>query len=103
MKVRNFLICPDINGSPDLRDNPVDYILFFTGDVDLRPNPNEIRDYKYVSKEELQKMFDDPGASILSFFSGITLYGFLPLALSHVATSYFYSKFFYPLVQANCA
>jgi isopentenyl-diphosphate delta-isomerase len=39
----------------------VDYILFFTGDVDVTMNPNEIRDYKYVSKEELQLMFDAPG------------------------------------------
>ena len=40
----------------------VDYILFMTRDVDVTPNPNEIRDYKYVSKEELQAMFDDPCA-----------------------------------------
>jgi hypothetical protein len=39
----------------------VDYILFFTGDVDVTMNPNEIRDYKYVSKDELQAMFDAPG------------------------------------------
>ncbi|KAF9519296.1 hypothetical protein BS47DRAFT_1405120 [Hydnum rufescens UP504] len=47
----------------------VDYILFFTGDVDVKLNANEIRDYKYVSKEELQKMFDDPGQSPLEFLS----------------------------------
>ena len=40
----------------------MDYILFMTRDVDVTPNPNEIRDYKYVSKEELQAMFNDPGA-----------------------------------------
>ena len=39
----------------------VDYILFFTGDVDVTPNANEIRDYKYVDKAELQAMFDAPG------------------------------------------
>ena len=44
----------------------VDYILFFTGDVDVTPNLNEIRDYKYVSKEELQAMFDDPSTLFLS-------------------------------------
>ena len=38
----------------------VDYILFFTGDVSVTPNPNEIRDHKYVSKNELQAMFEDP-------------------------------------------
>lgn len=41
----------------------VDYILFLTADVDVTPNPNEIRDYKYVDKAELQAMFDDPGMS----------------------------------------
>ena len=40
----------------------VDYILFFTGDVTVTPNENEIRDHKYVSKQELQDMFADPGA-----------------------------------------
>jgi isopentenyldiphosphate isomerase len=39
----------------------VDYILFLTADVTVTPNLNEIRDYKYVSKHELQAMFDDPG------------------------------------------
>lgn len=38
----------------------VDYILFLTADVDVTPNLNEIRDHKYVSKEELKAMFDDP-------------------------------------------
>lgn len=39
----------------------VDYILFLTADVTVTANPNEIRDYKYVSKEELQAMFNDSG------------------------------------------
>ena len=39
----------------------VDYILFLTADVDVTPNPNEIRDHKYVDKAELQAMFDNPG------------------------------------------
>lgn len=38
----------------------VDYILFLTADVSVTPNPNEIKDHKYVSKEELQAMFQDP-------------------------------------------
>jgi len=44
-----------------LESIPVDYILFLTADVDVTPNENEIRDHKYVSKEELQAMFEDPG------------------------------------------
>ncbi len=41
----------------------VDYILFLTADVTVEPNLNEIRDYKYVDKKELQTMFDDSGMS----------------------------------------
>ena len=44
----------------------MDYILFLTADVDVTPNANEIRDHKYVSKAELQAMFEDPGACFLS-------------------------------------
>jgi isopentenyldiphosphate isomerase len=43
----------------------VDYILFFTGDVDVTPNANEISDWKYVDKAELQAMFDESGACAL--------------------------------------
>jgi isopentenyldiphosphate isomerase len=39
----------------------VDYILFLTADVTVNGNPNEIRDYKYVDKAELQAMFEDQG------------------------------------------
>ena len=38
----------------------VDYILFLTADVDVKANLNEIRDWKYVDKAELQAMFDEP-------------------------------------------
>jgi len=41
-------------------EHEVDYILFLTADVTVNPNWNEIRDHKYVSKEELQAMFEDP-------------------------------------------
>ena len=42
----------------------VDYILFLTADVTVTPNLNEIQNYKYVSKEELNLMFDDPGRGL---------------------------------------
>jgi isopentenyl-diphosphate delta-isomerase len=41
----------------------VDYILFLTADVTVTPNSNEIRDYKYVDKDELQAMFQESGES----------------------------------------
>ena len=45
----------------------VDYILFFTGDVDVTANENEIRDWKYVDKAELQAMFEAPGTKLPIF------------------------------------
>ncbi|KIP11932.1 hypothetical protein PHLGIDRAFT_21251 [Phlebiopsis gigantea 11061_1 CR5-6] len=49
-------------------EHEVDYILFMTADVTVTPNLNEIRGYKYVSKEELQRMFDDPSNSFTPWF-----------------------------------
>jgi isopentenyl-diphosphate Delta-isomerase len=64
----------------------VDYILFLTADVDVTPNPNEIRDHKYVSKAELQAMFDDPGTlhpPLLSLASSAD-----HISLSNIANSF---------------
>ena len=47
------------------RTASVDYILFLTADVDVTPNVNEIRDYKYVDKAELQAMFEDSSEYLL--------------------------------------
>jgi isopentenyl-diphosphate Delta-isomerase len=47
---------------------PVDYILFITANVTVNPNLNEIRDYKYVDKQELIAMFDDPKNSFTPWF-----------------------------------
>lgn len=47
----------------------VDYILFLTADVTVTPNANEIRDYKYVSKAELQAMFEDPSSCLNIFWT----------------------------------
>ncbi|KAG8739632.1 isopentenyl-diphosphate delta-isomerase idi1 [Ceratobasidium sp. 414] len=49
-------------------EHEVDYILFMSGDVDVTPNLNEIRDHKYVSKGELIAMFDDPANSFTPWF-----------------------------------
>ena len=38
-------------------DRIVDYILFCALDVTLEPNMNEVSDAKYVSKDELENMF----------------------------------------------
>ncbi len=44
----------------------VDYILFLTNNVTVKANANEVRDYKYVSKEELKQMFEDTSKSLAS-------------------------------------
>ncbi|KAI3622725.1 rad21 rec8 n terminal domain protein [Moniliophthora roreri] len=49
-------------------EHEVDYILFITADVDVTPNVNEISDYKYVGKAELQAMFEDPKNSFTPWF-----------------------------------
>ena len=41
-------------------EHEIDYILFMKADVTLSLNPNEIRDIKYVTPQELQEMFRDP-------------------------------------------
>ena len=48
----------------------MDYILFLVADVTVTPNPNEIRDHKYISKVELQSMFEDPSTKLPFFFLG---------------------------------
>lgn len=40
-------------------EHEIDYILFIQADVDLDVNPNEVRDAKYVTAEELKAMFKD--------------------------------------------
>jgi isopentenyl-diphosphate delta-isomerase len=44
--------------------NPVNYILFLTADVTVTPNTNEVSNYKYVDKAELQAMFEDPSTCV---------------------------------------
>jgi len=49
-------------------EHEVDYILFLTADVTVTPNANEIRDYKYVDKEELKAMFQEKGNLFTPWF-----------------------------------
>lgn len=46
----------------------MDYILFLTANVTVTPNLNEIRDHKYVDKQELIAMFDDSANSFTPWF-----------------------------------
>nr|XP_057915736.1 isopentenyl-diphosphate Delta-isomerase 1 [Doryrhamphus excisus] len=40
-------------------EHEIDYILFMQKDVELNPDPNEIKSHRYVSKEELREMLDE--------------------------------------------
>ncbi|XP_029002810.1 isopentenyl-diphosphate Delta-isomerase 1 isoform X1 [Betta splendens] len=44
-------------------EHEIDYILFMQKDVELNPDPNEIKSYCYVSKEELKEMLDKAKSS----------------------------------------
>ncbi|KAG0737815.1 hypothetical protein G6F57_004999 [Rhizopus arrhizus] len=49
-------------------EHEIDYILFMKADVTLSLNPNEIRDIKYVTPQELQEMFKDPSIPMTPWF-----------------------------------
>jgi len=49
-------------------EHEVDYILFICADVTVKPNLHEIRDHKYVSKDELVQMFEAPGNLFTPWF-----------------------------------
>jgi isopentenyl-diphosphate delta-isomerase len=46
----------------------VDYILFIKADVDLHANPNEVRDTRYVTQEDLKAMFQDKSLKFTPWF-----------------------------------
>ncbi|XP_066538754.1 isopentenyl-diphosphate Delta-isomerase 1 isoform X2 [Hoplias malabaricus] len=39
-------------------EHEIDYILFLQKDVDLQPDPNEVKSYCYASKEELEELLE---------------------------------------------
>ena len=46
----------------------VDYILFIKANVDLDINPNEVRDSRYVSQDDLKAMFQDKSLKFTPWF-----------------------------------
>jgi len=59
-------------------DSVVDYIIVIIADVDLDVNPNEVRDSRYVSPDELKEMFKQPGMSVsLSLSQFLSFFHFL--------------------------
>ncbi|KAL5338301.1 NUDIX hydrolase domain-like protein [Aspergillus crustosus] len=49
-------------------EHEVDYILFIEADVDLDVNPNEARDTRYVSAEDLKEMFKQSDLKFTPWF-----------------------------------
>lgn len=49
-------------------EHEIDYILFTQREVDLAINPNEVKDYKYVTAEELKEMFKDTSLTFTPWF-----------------------------------
>ena len=46
----------------------VDYILLIKADVDTSPNPNEVRDSRFVTQDELRQMFQDKSLTFTPWF-----------------------------------
>lgn len=49
-------------------EHEIDYILIIKADVNLNPSPNEVRDVKYVTADELKAMFKDPNLTFTPWF-----------------------------------
>ncbi|KAK6544555.1 isopentenyl-diphosphate delta-isomerase idi1 [Orbilia ellipsospora] len=49
-------------------EHEIDYILFIQTKVDVNPNPNEVKDTKYVTADELKQMFQDPELKFTPWF-----------------------------------
>lgn len=47
---------------------PVDYILFAQAEVDLDVNPNEVKDTRYVTPDQLRAMFREPALTFTPWF-----------------------------------
>jgi isopentenyl-diphosphate delta-isomerase len=52
-------------------EHEVDYILFFQGDVTMKPNPDEVDEAIYVTPEELRSMLKDESLRWSPWFIGI--------------------------------
>ncbi|VEU22237.1 DEKNAAC103261 [Brettanomyces naardenensis] len=49
-------------------EHEIDYILIIRSDGKVHANPNEVKDYKYVTKEELKEMFERDDLSFTPWF-----------------------------------
>lgn len=55
-------------------EHEIDYVLFLQNkseQPEIHPNPEEVSEWKYVSIDELKKMFEEPGLEWSPWFRGI--------------------------------
>jgi isopentenyldiphosphate isomerase len=57
------------------------YIIIIIAAVDLEVNPNEVRDTRYVSPEELNDMFKQEGRSVATLKSRFGVYAMVSIDL----------------------
>lgn len=54
-------------------EHEVDYILFVQKDIDVKPNPEEIKDTRYVNQAQLKQLIEDsktdPSIKLTPWFS----------------------------------
>lgn len=49
-------------------EHEIDYIFLFQGQVSLNINPNEVKSYKWISKDELKDLFEQEELPITPWF-----------------------------------
>ncbi|KAL8765638.1 MAG: hypothetical protein Q9209_007370 [Squamulea sp. 1 TL-2023] len=49
-------------------EHEIDYILFIKSNVDHTPNPNEVKDTRYVSQDDLRQMFRNDSLNFTPWF-----------------------------------
>ncbi|KAG2180992.1 hypothetical protein INT43_008574 [Umbelopsis isabellina] len=49
-------------------EHEIDYIFIIKADIDMNVNPNEVRDSRYVTADELRAMFEDPNVKMTPWF-----------------------------------
>lgn len=55
-------------------EHEIDYILFLQKDVDLKPNPGEVSEIKFIKREELDKTMDELKSPLTPWFRLILKY-----------------------------
>lgn len=49
-------------------EHEIDYIFIYNSPLELEPNPNEVMETRYVTRQELAEMLEDPNIPITPWF-----------------------------------